>query len=104
MGKLLGDRIKGRREELGLMPVDIHRAIGVSISAVLQWESGSTKSIKLEHFFALADLLKVEARWLGIGEGPKDAQTKHKREPLVRGSVRKLTPPHQIRTRGQKAG
>lgn len=73
--KLLGDRIRARREELGLNPVDLAKAAGVSISAVLQWESNKTKNLKLEYFFAIADFLKVEPRWLGLGKGRKEIDT-----------------------------
>lgn len=94
--KLLGDRIRTRREELkdrgpGFEIVDVAKACGVTISAVMQWESGSTANIKLEPFFALADYLRVEPRWLGIGAGPKEAAIKSagktKREPLRRVRV-----------------
>ena len=71
MDTTLGERIRIRREELSLRPVDLAEAVGVSISAVLYWESGQTKNLKNEHLFALADRLQVNPRWLGIGEGPK---------------------------------
>lgn len=69
--KLLGDRIKKRREELGMKPADLARAAGCSISAVMQWESNKTKNLKLDNLFKIADALGVEARWLGTGEGVK---------------------------------
>src|SRR3990167_2522397 len=70
MKQTLANRIKSRREQLGLMPVDLANAAGVSVSAVLQWEKGSTKNLKNEHLFAIADALNVNARWLATGEGP----------------------------------
>jgi transcriptional regulator with XRE-family HTH domain len=69
--KLIGDRIRERREELGMKPADLHRASGVSISAVLQWESNKTKNLKLDNLFKIADALGVEARWLATGAGVK---------------------------------
>ncbi len=69
--KLVGDRIRARREELGMKPVDLSRAAGCSISAVLQWESNKTKNLRPENLFKISDALDVEARWLAIGEGPK---------------------------------
>jgi transcriptional regulator with XRE-family HTH domain len=71
MAMTLGERIRARREELGLRPTDLADAVGVSVSAVLYWESGATKNLKNEHLFVLADRLKVNARWLAIGQGPK---------------------------------
>ncbi|TAK45239.1 MAG: XRE family transcriptional regulator [Betaproteobacteria bacterium] len=69
--KLIGDRIRERREELQMKPADLHRASGVSISAVLQWESNKTKNLKLEHLFKVADALGVEPKWLASGTGVK---------------------------------
>lgn len=71
--KTLAERIVSRREELGLRPVDLAHAAGVSISAVLQWETGSTKNLKNEHLFSIADALNLNPRWLAIGVGSKDA-------------------------------
>lgn len=89
--QLLGDRIRARREELELMPVDLAREAGVSISAVLQWENNKTKNLKLEYFFAIADLLKVEPRWLGLGVGSKEVQATPtlKRRPQFQGAARR---------------
>jgi len=69
--KLLGDRIRERREELAMKPADLSRAAGCSISAVLQWESNKTKNLKLDNLFKIADALEVEPRWLGTGDGVK---------------------------------
>ena len=71
--RTLGERIRTRREELGLRPTDLADAVGVSVSAVLYWETGATKNLKNEHLFTLADKLGVNARWLAIGQGPKRA-------------------------------
>lgn len=54
-----------------MKPADLARAAGVSISAVMQWESNKTKNLKLDNLFKIADALGVEARWLGTGEGIK---------------------------------
>lgn len=104
--KSLGGRIRARREELkengpGYEIVDIAKACGVTISAVMQWESGTTANIKLEPFFALCDYLKVHPRWLGIGQGEKDG-IKAAREPLRRISVRERTQQAAHRKQGQK--
>ena len=69
--KLIGDRIRERREDLGMKPADLSRAAGCSISAVMQWESNKTKNLKLDNLFKIADALGLEARWLAIGTGVK---------------------------------
>jgi len=70
----LAERIVSRRLELGLLPVDLAHAAGVSISAVMQWESGATKNLKLDNLIAIADALNVHPRWLASGQGPKEAE------------------------------
>jgi transcriptional regulator with XRE-family HTH domain len=67
----LADRIITRRRELGLQQSHLADIAGVSESAVSQWEKGKTKNLKLEHLFAIADALKVHARWLALGQGPR---------------------------------
>lgn len=46
---------------------------GVAPSAVTQWISGESKSLKPENLFALADATGFNARWIGIGKGPEKA-------------------------------
>jgi transcriptional regulator with XRE-family HTH domain len=69
----LAQRLVARRHELGLNPVDLASAVGVSISAVLQWESGKTKNLKNEYLFSVADALNVAPRWLATGKGSRVA-------------------------------
>ena len=52
------ERIKKRREELGLEQKDIANIIGISKSAVSQWESGAVKGIRPEHLLKLAEILR----------------------------------------------
>ena len=63
----LTDRIRTAREEAGLSQADVAKALRISASAVTQWEQGSTKNIKLSHFFALARLLEKDPQWLATG-------------------------------------
>lgn len=67
----LAERLANRRRELGLRQEDLAGAAGVSKAAVSQWENGQTKDLKLAHLFAIADALKVHARWLALGQGPR---------------------------------
>lgn len=67
----LAERLAVMRQQLGLRQEDLADAAGVSKAAVSQWERGETKNLKLDHLFKIADRLKVHARWLAIGQGPK---------------------------------
>ena len=67
----LGQRIKATRLEMGLRQQDLAEAAGISTAAISQVESGDTKNLRLPHFFAIADALKVNPRWLAIGKGPR---------------------------------
>jgi transcriptional regulator with XRE-family HTH domain len=70
----LGYRIEQRRAALGLTQRDIAKRLGLTGASVSLWESGATKSIKLEHFFALADVLRCSPRWLATGDGTPDPE------------------------------
>lgn len=50
---------------------EIAAACGVSASAVTQWVSGESKSMKPENIYALAKATGFHAKWLAIGEGPE---------------------------------
>ncbi|PNA93088.1 MULTISPECIES: LexA family transcriptional regulator [unclassified Pseudomonas] len=50
---------------------EIAAACGVSSSAVSQWVSGESKSMKPENIYALAKATGFHAKWLAIGEGPE---------------------------------
>ena len=63
----LTERIRAARKQAGLSQADVAKALRISASAVNQWEHGSSKNIKLEHFFALASLLGQDPRWLATG-------------------------------------
>jgi transcriptional regulator with XRE-family HTH domain len=85
METLFSDRLKGRMEEIGVKPGELAGAVGVSISAVLQWLGGTTKGLKPENLFAVSDALGVEARWLGTGKGPKELLARaQRREPKLK--------------------
>ena len=63
----LTDRIRTAREQAGLSQAEVAKALHISASAVNQWEQGFSKNIKLEHFFALASLLRQDPQWLATG-------------------------------------
>ena len=63
------ERIKKRREELGLEQKDIANIIGISKSAVSQWESGAVKGIRPEHLLKLVEILQTTPEWIVSGKG-----------------------------------
>ncbi|MCY4614519.1 MAG: helix-turn-helix domain-containing protein [Nitrospira sp.] len=65
--KTLTERIQTARKQAGLSQADVAKALRISASAVNQWEQGFSKNIKLEHFFALASLLRQDPQWLATG-------------------------------------
>lgn len=55
----------------GLKKGEIATACGVANSAVTQWISGESKSLRPENLYALAKATGYRAEWLAIGEGPE---------------------------------
>ena len=53
---------------------DIAAECGVAASAVTQWISGESKSMKPENLYALAEATGYRAEWLAIGKGPERAE------------------------------
>lgn len=68
----LGARIRAAREIRGWSQSELGRAVGVSKSAVSQWEKGSVQNLKLGNLFATAHVLDQDVRELvfGAGRGP----------------------------------
>ncbi len=50
---------------------EIANECGVANSAVTQWISGESKSLRPENLYALAKATGFRAEWLAIGEGPE---------------------------------
>jgi transcriptional regulator with XRE-family HTH domain len=70
-GMPTGNRIKEAREGAGLTVAGLAKKVGVSRSAVYQWESGDTKGLRPENLFAVADATGYAAKWIGTGQGTK---------------------------------
>jgi len=64
----LGQRIKSAREARGWTQPELGRAVGVSKSAVSQWEKGVVQNLKLGNLFAVAQVLGRDVRELVFGE------------------------------------
>ena len=63
----MGERIRERRLAKGMTQLDLANAVGVTESAVSQWELGGTKNIKLDNFLRLLDVLDVTHTYLVHG-------------------------------------
>ncbi len=67
---------------------EIAVACGVSASAVTQWVSGESKSMKPENIYALAKATGFHAKWLAIGEGPeKDVTSESNVQPVAQPTL-----------------
>jgi transcriptional regulator with XRE-family HTH domain len=68
----MGDRVRVQRNGRGLTQEQLGKLVGVSKSAVSQWEDGSTKNIKLATFLLLIEVLHTDANYLiwGNSKGP----------------------------------
>jgi transcriptional regulator with XRE-family HTH domain len=64
----MGDRIRQERTRLKLSQEQLGDVAGISKQAVSKIESGLTKNPELANFYALADLFRVNPRWLALGE------------------------------------
>ena len=67
----MGERVEYVLAEKGLTPSSAAPLIGCSREAISQWIDGSTKNIKNEYLFALADATGYEARWIATGQGER---------------------------------
>lgn len=57
-------------------PADLAAACGVSVQAVYKWLKDPLINLKNEHLFAVADLMRYEARWIATGKAlPQPAVT-----------------------------
>lgn len=65
----LGRRIKQRRTDLGLTQGDIAAEVGVAISTIQRYETGSIERVKLPVIEAIARALHVNPDWL-VGKTP----------------------------------
>jgi len=63
----MGDRIKQLRKARNLTQEQFAQAVGVTKSAVSQWEDGSTKNLKLATFLQVLEVLATDAEFLIYG-------------------------------------
>lgn len=70
--KTFNNRVKSRRDEIGLTQIQLAKKVGVSGVTISQWESGDY-SPKGKNLYKLADALECSPDWLIFGE---EKQTK----------------------------
>lgn len=68
----LADRIRASRKTAGLTQRELGRRAGVTSQAVGHWERGKTANLRLDHLFAIANALGVDAKWLALGAGSRE--------------------------------
>lgn len=80
-----GGRIQYILDMTGHNPASIAKLIGCAPAAVYQWIDGSTKNLKEQFLWKLADVTGFEARWISLGEGVpmKSAAIKHADQVLM---------------------
>jgi transcriptional regulator with XRE-family HTH domain len=66
----LTDRVRLARARAGLSKSELARRIGVSLSAVVQWEQPEGSAPRARHLSALAQCTGVAFEWLATGRGP----------------------------------
>lgn len=92
----MGNRIRERRQQLGLSLEQLAKKVGCSKQTIGHYETGSTKTVSMNVLFPLADVLDVSARWLATGEGePKPFGLRNEHEKELVATYRTLPPPLQ---------
>ena len=64
--KLIGSRIRQRREQLGLRQEDLGDRLSLNKSTINRYESGEVQKIKIPVLQALARILDVDPNWLAL--------------------------------------
>src|SRR5688572_26105818 len=65
----MGQRIKQMREQRNWTQTQWADLVGVTVSAVSQWEPDQTENVKLLPFLRLAKLFETDPRYLVFGPG-----------------------------------
>jgi transcriptional regulator with XRE-family HTH domain len=65
----MGQRIKRMRDQRGWTQGQLADLVGVTVSAVSQWELDQTENVKLLPFLRLARLFETDPHYLVFGQG-----------------------------------
>lgn len=80
----LSDRVK---EAIGKLPVsDVADRLKIHRNAVYQWMDGTTKNLRPEYLFGLAELTGYSAKWIALEKG-----TKRDLKPLTQSTATDLS-------------
>lgn len=88
----LAERVRAARKAAGLNKSDLAREVGLSPSAVTQWENGATQTLEGVNLVRAAAAMRVSPVWLATGKGVmevrepsnvEDYATKGSRLPLI---------------------
>lgn len=79
---MFSDRIKEIRKNTGLNKVQFGDLLGVTHSAVGQWENGDTKSLKSDVLIEMERKTGYRSQWISKGTPPKK-----RREELVNSEI-----------------
>jgi transcriptional regulator with XRE-family HTH domain len=66
----LKDRVQTARCCAGLSKAELARRVGVSVSAVVQWEHPEGTRPSARHLAAVAECTAIAFEWLATGRGP----------------------------------
>lgn len=67
----IGSRIRDARKEAGLTQEELATRLGVSRSAIAQWETRTSVLPSHRNMDGLTETLKVNYEWLATGNGPR---------------------------------
>lgn len=84
------ERIARAIQVSGLKKGEIAAQCNVANSAVTQWLSGESKSLKPENLFALAKATGFSAQWLAIEEGPERIESNVEAGPDIQSPYREI--------------
>lgn len=70
----MGQRIKRMREQRDWTQGQLANLVGVTVSAVSQWELDQTENVKLLPFLRLAKLFETDPHYLVFGQGRGSAE------------------------------
>lgn len=81
----IGDRIRHARTQAELTQDQLAAKIGVTKSAVSQWENGNVENLRPTNLFALEEATAFSARWFITGKGPQKIKDKDPRQEVFNG-------------------
>ena len=65
------ERVRERREELGMSQAELARRVGVKPPSVFEWEDGTIKNLRGPNLMRVSAELGVTPTWLLTGRGPR---------------------------------